>query len=71
VDDITARTPCELLTPVRKTVKVVAHGIAEVPRGQFIAWIFIKDMLESKLTEWNRDGRTWTLRSMEATVRHY
>lgn len=33
VDDITARTPCELLTPFRKIVKVVAHGIAEVPGG--------------------------------------
>lgn len=30
VDDITVRTPHELLTPVRKTVKVVAHGIVEV-----------------------------------------
>ncbi|XP_012703692.1 zinc-finger homeodomain protein 10-like [Setaria italica] len=31
MDDITVRTPCELLTPVRKMVKAVAHGIAEVP----------------------------------------
>jgi hypothetical protein len=33
VDDITERTPCELLTPVRKIVNVVDHGIAQVPRG--------------------------------------
>nr|TKW39630.1 hypothetical protein SEVIR_1G191800v2 [Setaria viridis] len=31
MDDIIVRTPYELLTPVRKMVKLVAHGIAEVP----------------------------------------
>jgi hypothetical protein len=31
VDDITVRTPCELLYQQRKKIKVVAHGIAEVP----------------------------------------
>jgi hypothetical protein len=31
VDDITVRTSCELLYQQRKMVKLVAHGIAEVP----------------------------------------
>ena len=31
VDDITVRTPCELLYQLRKKLKVVTHGIAEVP----------------------------------------
>ena len=31
VDDITVRTPCELLYQRRKKIKLVAHGIAEVP----------------------------------------
>jgi len=31
VDDIAVRTPCELLFPLRKKLKVVAHGVAEVP----------------------------------------
>jgi len=31
VDDITVRTPCELLYQQRKKIKLVAHGIAEVP----------------------------------------
>nr|TKW31313.1 hypothetical protein SEVIR_2G097300v2 [Setaria viridis] len=31
MDDTTVRTLCELLTPMRKTVKVVAHCNAEVP----------------------------------------
>ena len=31
VDDITMRTPCELLYQQRKKIKLVAHGIAEVP----------------------------------------
>jgi hypothetical protein len=31
VDNITVRTPCELLYQQRKKIKVVAHGIAEVP----------------------------------------
>ncbi|RLN38614.1 transposon protein, putative, CACTA, En/Spm sub-class [Panicum miliaceum] len=31
VDDITVRTPCELLFEQRKKIKVVAHGVAEVP----------------------------------------
>ncbi|RLM61613.1 hypothetical protein C2845_PM14G08240 [Panicum miliaceum] len=31
MDDITVRTPCELLYQQRKKIKVVAHGIAEVP----------------------------------------
>jgi len=29
-DDITVRTPCELLYQLRKKLKVVAHGVAEV-----------------------------------------
>ena len=31
VDDIAVRTPCELLYQLRKKLKVVTHGIAEVP----------------------------------------
>ena len=31
VDDIAVRTPCELLFPLWKKLKVVAHGVAEVP----------------------------------------
>ena len=31
VDDITMRTPCELLYQQRKKIKLVMHGIAEVP----------------------------------------
>ena len=31
VDDITVRTPCELLYQQRKKIKLVAHGIAELP----------------------------------------
>ena len=31
VDDIAVRTPCELLIPLRKKLKVVAHEVAEVP----------------------------------------
>jgi hypothetical protein len=31
VDGITMRTPCELLYQQREKIKVVAHGIAEVP----------------------------------------
>ena len=31
VDDITVRTVCELLYLQRKKIKLVAHGIAEVP----------------------------------------
>ena len=31
MDDITVRTPCELLYQQRKKIKLVAHGIAEVP----------------------------------------
>ena len=31
VDDITVRTPCEHLYQQRKKIKLVAHGIAEVP----------------------------------------
>ena len=31
MDDIVVRTPCELLYQLRKKLKVVAHGIAEVP----------------------------------------
>ena len=31
VDIITVRTPCELLYQQRKKIKLVAHGIAEVP----------------------------------------
>ena len=31
VDDITMRTPCELQYQQRKKIKLVAHGIAEVP----------------------------------------
>jgi len=31
VDEITTRTPCELVTPVGKKTKVVAQAIAEVP----------------------------------------
>ena len=31
VDDIAVRTPCELLYQLRKKLKVVAHGVAEVP----------------------------------------
>ena len=31
VDDIVVRTPCELLCPLRKKLKVIAHGVAEVP----------------------------------------
>ena len=31
MDEITARTPCELVTPVGKKTKVVAQAIAEVP----------------------------------------
>ena len=30
VDDITVRTPCELLYQQRKKIKLVAHGIVEV-----------------------------------------
>src|SRR6185312_4996363 len=30
VNDIAVRTPCELLVPLRKKLKVVAHGVAEV-----------------------------------------
>ena len=30
VDDITVRTPCELLYQQRKKIKLVAHGIADV-----------------------------------------
>ena len=31
MDDIIARTPCELLYQQRKKIKLVTHGIAEVP----------------------------------------
>jgi len=31
VDEITVRTPCELVTPLGKKTKVVAQAIAEVP----------------------------------------
>ena len=31
MDDIAVRTPCELLYQLRKKLKVVAHGVAEVP----------------------------------------
>jgi len=31
MDDITVRAPCELLYQQRKKIKLVAHGIAEVP----------------------------------------
>ena len=31
MDDITVRTPCELLYQQRKKIKLVAHGIAKVP----------------------------------------
>jgi len=31
MDDITVRTPCEHLYQQRKKIKLVAHGIAEVP----------------------------------------
>ena len=31
MDDIIMRTPCELLYQQRKKIKLVAHGIAEVP----------------------------------------
>ena len=31
MDDITVRTPCELLFPLRKKLEVVAHGVAKVP----------------------------------------
>ncbi|RLN33325.1 transposon protein, putative, CACTA, En/Spm sub-class [Panicum miliaceum] len=31
VDDITVRTPCELLYQQRKKIKVVAHDVAEIP----------------------------------------
>ena len=31
VDDITMSTPCKLLYQQRKKIKLVAHGIAEVP----------------------------------------
>jgi len=31
VDDIAVKTPCELLCPLRKKLKLVAHGVAEVP----------------------------------------
>ena len=31
MDDIAVRTPCELVYQVREKLKVVAHGIAEVP----------------------------------------
>ena len=31
MDDIAVRTPCELLYQLRKKLKVVAHGIADVP----------------------------------------
>ena len=49
VDDITVRTPCELLYQQRKKIKLVAHGIAEVPvqGGKFMACRFQKDMLGS------------------------
>ena len=31
VDDIAVRTPCQLLFLLRKKLKVVAHGVADVP----------------------------------------
>ena len=31
VDDIAVRTPCELIYQLRKKLKVVTHGVAEVP----------------------------------------
>ena len=31
MDDIAVRTPCELLFLLWKKLKVVAHGVAEVP----------------------------------------
>ena len=51
VDDITVRTPCELLYQQRKKIKLVTHGIAEVPvqggtfHGRLIlegyAWVMV------------------------------
>jgi hypothetical protein len=31
MDDITVRTPCKLLHPQRKKIKVLAHSIVEIP----------------------------------------
>ena len=68
MDDIAVRTPCELLFPLRKKLKVVAHGVAEVPvQGGTIHGMMIqKDMLESWLTVSRKDGKTLTSRSLEA-----
>jgi hypothetical protein len=68
MDDITMRTPCELLYQQKKKIKVVANGIAEVlaQGGKFMARRFLKVMLMSWLTESRKDGKTSISRSLEA-----
>jgi uncharacterized protein YmfQ (DUF2313 family) len=67
MDNITVRTPYELLYQQRKKVKLLAHGIAEVlsKARQFMACRFLKDMLESWLTGLRKDAKTLTSRSLE------
>jgi hypothetical protein len=68
VDDIAVRTPCELLYQLRKKLKVVAHGVAEVPvQGGTIHGMAIPEgYAESWLTVSRKDGKTSTSRSLEA-----
>jgi hypothetical protein len=68
VDDITVRTPCELLYQQRKKIKVVAHGIAEVPaqggtiHGAPIPEGYARVMVDRVEKGW----KTSTSRSLEA-----
>ena len=68
VDDIAVRTPCELLFPLRKKLKVVAHGVAEVPvQGGTIHGMAIPEGYARVMVDLSRkDGKTSTSRSLEA-----
>ena len=67
VDDMAVRTPCELLYQLRKKLKVVAHGVAEVPvqGGTIHVMAIPKGYAESSLTVSRKDGKTSTSRSLE------
>ena len=64
VDDITVRTPCELLYQQRKKIKLVAHGIAEVPiQGGTIHGVQISEGYARVMVD--RVERGWEDRDLE------
>ena len=67
MDDIAVRTPYELLFPLRKKLKVVAHGVAEVPvQGGTIHGMMIPEGYARVMVDRvEKGGKTSTSRSLE------